>query len=75
MDKISFKTDDGVEEFYVIDETRINNIQTKFLPEALKYYKPPVQTTTTTTAKKASSTKSTGTRKVSTTKMSTTKKR
>ena len=57
------------------DATRINNIQTKFLPEALKYYKPPVQTTTTTTAKKASSTKSTGTRKVSTTKKSTTKKR
>ena len=57
------------------DATRIHNLQTKFLPEALKYYKPPVQTTTTTTAKKASSTKSTGTRKVSTTKKSTTKKR
>jgi predicted Zn-dependent protease len=23
------------------DETRINNIQTKYLPEALKYYKKP----------------------------------
>ena len=25
MDKISFETDNGVEEFYVIDETRISN--------------------------------------------------
>ena len=25
MEKISFTTDDGVEEFYVIDETRISN--------------------------------------------------
>ena len=37
------------------DETRINNIQSKFLPEALRYYNG--GTTTNKSAAKASSTK------------------
>ena len=47
------------------DATRINNIKTKFLPEALKYYTPPVTTTT----------KSTTTKKTTTTKKKTTTKK
>ena len=54
------------------DATRIHNIQTKFLPEALKYYKPPV--TTTTTTKKAAAKKTT-TKKTTTAKKATTRKR
>lgn len=48
------------------DETRIKNIQQSFLPEALKYYTPPVTTTTTTTKKttsKKTTAKKTTTRK------------
>lgn len=57
------------------DATRINNIKSKFLPEALKYYKPVTTTTSaaTTTAKKASSAKKTTTKK--TTAKKTTKKK
>jgi predicted Zn-dependent protease len=45
------------------DATRISNIQ-KWMPEALKYYKPVATTTTTkTTAKSATTTKKTTTAK------------
>ena len=47
------------------DATRINNIKNKFLPEALKYYKPVTTTASgaTTTAKKASIAKKTTAKK------------
>lgn len=47
------------------DATRINNIKNKFLPEALKYYKPVTTTASgaTTTSKKASTAKKTTAKK------------
>ena len=56
------------------DATRINNIKNKFLPEALKYYTPPVVATTPTTTKKATTTKKTTTAKKTTAKKTTAKK-
>ncbi|MBR6158732.1 MAG: DUF1292 domain-containing protein [Lachnospiraceae bacterium] len=36
MEKISFTTDDGVEEFYVLDETRISNRNYILVSESLE---------------------------------------
>lgn len=36
MEKIAFNTDDGVEEFYVIDETRISNRNYILVSESLE---------------------------------------
>lgn len=36
MEKITFTTDDGVEEFYVIDETRISNRNYILVSESLE---------------------------------------